>query len=122
MSEFRARIGRVRMKNGGADVRVLDREAVNSKGEDWRGSVVSNARKIAEQATADAPLVGYLVLGIYGDGCSSIGYRYDYAKSPVPRMLIPAWIAEIVRRDIITEPAAADKFNEMFEWTDGPPA
>jgi hypothetical protein len=36
----------------------------------------------------------------------------------VPRSLMPAWIAELVRRDMITAPEAADKFNEMFYWQD----
>jgi hypothetical protein len=35
-SEFGARIGRIRMKNGGADVRVLDRQPINLDGDDWR--------------------------------------------------------------------------------------
>lgn len=48
MSEFRARIGRVRMKNGGADVVVFDRKPVNLDGEDYRGTIVANARRIAE--------------------------------------------------------------------------
>lgn len=116
MSEFRARIGRIRMKNGGADVRVLNREPVNPDGEDWRGKIITNARAIAEQASEDAPLVGYVVLGLYADGGSSIGYRYDFERCPVPRMFIPAWVAEIIRRDIIVGPEAKNVFNDMFEW------
>lgn len=119
MTEFRARIGRIRMKNGGADVRVLNREPVNPNGEDWRGKIVANARGVADQATDEAPLVGYLVVGLYADGASSVGFRYDYDRCPVPRMLIPAWVAEILRRDMITAPEAADKFNDMFEWREG---
>lgn len=117
MSEFRARISRVRMKNGGADVRVLNRKSANGE-EDWRGTIVANARTIAEQATTDAPLVGYVVVGLYADGASSVGFRYDLKRCPVPRTVIPAWIAEIIRRDMITAPEAAEVFDNKFEWVD----
>lgn len=116
MSEFRAKIGRIRMKNGGADVRVLDRETPNLGEENWRGSIIANARTVAEQATEKAPLVGYVVIGMYGDGCSSVGYRYDPERCPVPRALLPSWLAEIVRRDLLMGVEARDVFDEMFEW------
>lgn len=120
MTEFGARIGRIRMKNGGADVRVMNREPINPEGEDWRGKIIANARGVAEQATPEAPLVGYLVVGFYADGCSSIGYRYDPDRMIIPRPLIPSWLAEIVRRDMLVSVEARDTFNEMFEWQEGP--
>jgi hypothetical protein len=107
------------MKSGGADVRVLNREPINPDGEDWRGKIIANARGIAEQASEEAPLVGYLVVGIFEDGCSSIGYRYDPKRCPIPRTLMPAWIAEVIRRDLITEVEAKTLFDDMFEWQDG---
>lgn len=116
MTEFRARIARIRMKNGGAEVRVLRREPINPDGEDYRGKVVENARRVAEMATDEAPLVGYVLVGLYRDGTTSVGYRYDLNDCPVPRMILPEWIAEIIRRDMITAPEARDVFNEMFEW------
>lgn len=118
MTEFRARIGRVRMKNGGADVHVLDRKPINPEGEDWRGSLVSGARKIAEGSTDDNPLVGYVVLGIRESGNYAVGWRYDWDKARVPRMLFPSWIAEIIRNDLINEHTARDVFDEMFEWVE----
>lgn len=118
MSEFRARIGRVRMKNGGADVRVLNREPINADGEDWRGKIVSNARGVADQATDKAPLVGFVVLGFFADGGYSLGYRYDYENCPVPRTLIPAWVEDVLRRDMIMKIEARETFEEMFEWRD----
>lgn len=119
MEEFRARIGRVRMKDGGAVVRVLDRKLDSPNGENWRGKIMENARAVASFDQEGSELVGYLLLGIYSDGQSSFGFRYDAERCPIPRSLIPSWIAEIVRRDMITVPEAADKFNEMFEWQDG---
>jgi hypothetical protein len=115
MTDFRARIGRIRMKNGGAEVRILDRKSVNPDGEDWRGTVVRNARTVAEHATSECPLVGYILIGFYGDGATSVGFRYDQKKCPIPRALMPAWIAEIVRRDMVLAPEAKDIFNQMFE-------
>lgn len=119
MSEFQARIGRIRMKNGGADVRVLDQRRPDPDGEDWRGTIVQNARKVAEQSEPDSPLVGYIIVGFYGDGQTSVGFRYDPDRTPIPRMLLPAWIAEVVRRDMITAREAESTFNDMFEWQDG---
>ena len=118
MKEFRARIGRVRMKNGGADVRVLHRSARNGD-EDWRGSVLRNARAVADFATDKSPLVAYVLVGVYGDGQSSVGYRYNPETCPIPRSLFPSWLAEVIRQDLITCKETRDVFNEMFEWQDG---
>ena len=115
MSEFRARIGRIRMKSGGAEVRVLHQNSANGD-EDWRGSIVKNARSIGEQATVESPLVGYVLVGLYGDGAASVGFRYDLKNCPVPRAVFPERVAEIIRRDMLTAPEARDVFNEMFEW------
>lgn len=119
MTEFRARIGRIRMKNGGADVRVLESKRGPDGGDDWRGAIVRNAKSVAEQDTPDSPLVGYILIGMYGDGATSVGFRYDNDRCLIPRSLMPAWVAEIIRRDMVTAPEASDKFNEMFYWQDG---
>jgi hypothetical protein len=118
MQDFAVRLRRVRLK-GGADVHVLRSAPGLDGGDDWRGAVVRNARKVAEMATDDSPLVGYLLVGLYGDGQASFGYRYDPDRVPVPRALIPAWIAEIVRRDMIGSVEARHVFDEMFELQDG---
>jgi hypothetical protein len=118
MTEFRARIGRVRMKSGGADVRILERKAVNPEGEDWRGTIVNGAKNVAQYATDDNPLAGYIVLGIFKDGSSSLGWRYDAESAKVPRALLPHWVAELIRRDIITYGEAKDVFDSMFEWVE----
>jgi hypothetical protein len=114
VSEFRARIGRIRMKNGGADVRVLNREPINPDGEDWRGKIVANARTISEQGS----LAGFVVVGFFEDGTYSIGYRYDPPRCPVPRTLIPAWIEDMLRPDMLMNVEAREVFNEMFEWVE----
>jgi hypothetical protein len=33
-------------------------------------------------------------------------------------MLIPAWVSEILRRDMIVGIEAQDTFNNMFEWVE----
>lgn len=115
---FAARISRVRMKDGGADVHVLNNKRMDDGGEDWRGSIVKNARVTADMETPDAPLVGYLMVGIYADGCTSTSFRYDSEQCPIPRALLPSWVAEVVRRDILMDGEARNVFNEMFEWRD----
>jgi hypothetical protein len=119
MAEFRARIGRIKMKNGGAEVRILPATSPNPDGEDWRGKIIENARYIAEQATNDAPLVGYFILGMFGDGCTSTGFRFDPSFcNIIPRALMPSWIAEIARRDIVTSAEACDVVNRANGYND----
>jgi hypothetical protein len=119
MADFAARIGRVRMKNGGADVRVLESKPGLDGAEDWRGAIVRNARAIAEMATDDAPLSGYVVVGLYGDGCTSVAFRYDLESGGIiPRALLPAYVAEVIRRDLISAEESRDVFNDMFQWVE----
>lgn len=43
------RIGKIRMKNGGAEVRLLRQELPNYDGEEnWAGKLVAGARQAAE--------------------------------------------------------------------------
>jgi hypothetical protein len=107
------------MKNGGAELRVIERgDFPNPGDEDWRGTVLRNARKVADLATDDAPLAGYVLIGLYADGGASVGFRYDKDRTPIPRALFPAWVAEVLRRDMITAHEAEITFDNMFEWRD----
>lgn len=119
MTEFRARIGRIRMKNGGAEVRVLQRKPLNGDGDDWRGRILSHARMTADNASDDNPLTGFIVIGVFSDGSSSVGFRWDDEQCAIPRALIPSWVAEIIRRDMITEIEAGALFDRMFEYVEG---
>lgn len=119
MSEFAARISRVRMKSGGADVRVLRNHRVEEGGEDFRGALMQNARRVAEYGDA-TPLAGYVLVGIFDDGSTSVGYRYNFENErAIPRTLLPAWIAEVMRRDLISAEEARSTFDDMFQWVDG---
>lgn len=119
MNDFAARIGRIRMKSGGAEVRLLQSKPGLDGADDWRGAIVRNARSVAEMGTDANPLVGYVLVGVFSDGAASVGYRYDPDTCPIPRMLFPAWIAEWIRRDLIGAVEARDVFNQMFEWREG---
>jgi hypothetical protein len=113
VTEFRARIGRVRMKNGGADVRVLCRVDDTP---DRRGEIVKHARKVASYAEPNNPLVGHVVIGFFKDGTASIGCYYHDDNCPVPRSLLPVWTEELVRRDLVTDPECHKIFDAKFEW------
>lgn len=112
MTEFAARISRVRMKSGGADVRVIEGLTPLHE-DDWRGDILRNARQIVEWSN-DVPLVGYVVVGLFANGKTSTGWRYDGQKCPVPMSILPAWVAEVIRRDIVTQSEAVDVFNRSM--------
>lgn len=118
MNEFATRIGRVRMKDGGADVHVIRNRKMEAGGEDWRGTLAANARSVAEHHTEQCPLVGYIMLGVFKDGAYSIGYRWNSNTAPIPQTLLPTYVAEVIRRELVTATEARQVFNEMFEWVE----
>lgn len=114
-----ARIGKIRMKAGGAEVRLIRQETQDADGsENWRGRILSSARAMADFSEPDRELVGYFVMGMFSDGSVSTGWRYDPARSPLPRALMPAYVAEVVRQDMITEPEACDAVNRANGFPD----
>ncbi len=116
-----ARIGRVRMKSGGAEVRVFH-SPVGPDGQNWRGKIVEHARKVAEFDEPGSLLVGFCVIGLFSNGTASVGFRYDPNSSPIPRLLLPAYIAELLRRDMVTTPEAEEVachvVNRLSGWED----
>lgn len=107
-----ARIGKIRMKAGGAEVRVLRRDLPNNQGtENYSGKIIECARNIAGYGQPGSELTGFVVLGLYADGATSIGWRYDATASVVPRAMLPGWVSEVLRRDIITHVEAAETYN-----------
>lgn len=118
MSDFRARIRRVRMKDG-ADVTILDTERPHGDPENpsnWRGDMIRHAKMIGDGDEPGSRIQGYLVVGMFSDGRTSIGYKLD---STIPRTLMVAWLSEILRRDMITELEAERVFDEHFQWVEG---
>lgn len=83
-----------------------------------RGEIMKSARRFVRLDTDDAPLAGYVVAGFYADGGTRVAFQYDPDKCPVPKVLFPTWVEEVLRRDVITETEARSVFDEMFEWQD----
>lgn len=99
---------------GGADLIILPGGKERDGG--FSEAVVSHANRIAEFDEPSDPLVATLVIGLYEKGTASVGWRCDNRRIPVPLSLLPAWIGEIVRRDIIVEGEAREIFDSMFQW------
>ena len=119
MTDFRAKIGKITMKNGGAVVHVLDNAMPNyvkDTPENWRGTMLRHAREIAADGdNGDAKIDGFVIAAIWDDGKRSLSYR----MSPrIPRELFPSYIAEMIRTDAVTENEAENTFDRKFEWVD----
>lgn len=112
------RLRSVRMKDGGATISVLHtarNDGDPDQPENWRGVILSQAKRIADYDEPDSHLDGFIVIGMFSDGTTSIGCRLP---ERIPRALIPAYVNEILRRDVITEREAARVFDRKFEWVD----
>jgi hypothetical protein len=49
------------------------------------------------------------MLGLFSDGKTSCGFRYDPEQPAlIPRALLPSYVAEVIRRDILTAAEAED--------------
>lgn len=118
MTDFAARISRVRMKEG-ADIHVLHtpREHLNENGEaeNLRGKIIEHAKQVAAYDEPTSTLDGFLVIGLYHDGSASVGFRLP---ARIPSALAPAYIAEMLRRDAVTSRESQNTFNRMFYWQD----
>ena len=100
-----ARIGRIRMKAGGAEVRLIaqaDPEA------NYCGKIIDHARRVAEMDEPGSELVGFVVVGLFSCGSASVGMKWDNKRSPIPRALLPSYLAEVIRRDVVTAPEAEE--------------
>ena len=106
------RIGKVRMKDTGFEFRVLS--GPTEPESDMGATMMRHARGISQWPD----MVGEVVLGVFADGSASLGFRWDDNRSPVPRALVPSWITEIVRRELVTDIAAEGVFYENFEWAE----
>lgn len=111
-----ARIGRIRLKSGGAEVRLIRQETPDPGDENWRGKIIEAARAISGFDEPGSELVGYVVVGLFSDGACSTGWRYDAKRSPIPRALMPAYVAEIIRRDVVTHVEAVETVNRANGW------
>lgn len=112
------RLRRIRFKDGRAPIEVLHTPMDIDCGdgpESLRGALLDCAKHLAGHDTPDAPLDGFIVLGFYESGTRSMGFRMP---SRIPRELLPAYVAEIIRTDAITDKEAADEFDRRFQWVE----
>jgi hypothetical protein len=93
------RIGKITLKAGGAEVRVLWQADPKSN---VRGLIVNHARRIADMSEPGSELVGFVWMGIFADNTTSVGGHLDSKTLPFNRVMIPAFVAEVLRRDLIT--------------------
>ena len=78
--------------------------------ENLRGKIIEHARRVAEFSKEDSKLDGFIMIGFFSDGTRSCGYRIP---KRIPRELLPAYVAEILRTDAITGNEAS---KIMEEW------
>jgi hypothetical protein len=114
VTDFGARIGRVRMK-GGADLHIL-KTTLPTEPAGIEARAVNHLRKIASWSNDQAPLDGYMLIGMFGDGTTSVAFSLPDRLTPT---LAAAWLTEIIRRDLITEREAERVFDNMFQWVEG---
>lgn len=103
------------MKSGGATIRVLHTPMPNQcdgNAENYQGRMISASKAIGAMGTPGSELDGYIVVGLFSDGSTSMGYRIP---ERLPRALVPSYFAEVFRRDIITDKEAERVFDEKFE-------
>ena len=111
MARNAGRIGKVRMKATGFEFRVIDGPAQPEN--DMGATMMRHAREIGQWPC----LAGTIVIGVFEDGKTSVGIRWS-DDCPMPRSLVPSWIAEIVRRDLITAAEADEVFHSNFRWVE----
>lgn len=106
------------MKAGGADLRILHQEPLNGR-ENYRGKIVDHARKLGDFSAPGSELIGFVMIGLYADGTTSVGVRFDPKTSPIPRALMPSYVAEILRRDLVTACEAEDVACDVVNRANG---
>ncbi|TZG24117.1 hypothetical protein [Sphingomonas montanisoli] len=118
MTDFAARVRRVRMKDG-ADVHVLHTPRVhkneNGDPENLLGKIVQHAKQVVDFDTEGSRLDGFLIIGFFDDGSSSLSFR---TPDRLPSALIPAYVTELVRRDTVVNREAERVFDAKFEWVE----
>lgn len=105
-----ARIGRVRLKNGGAEVRVFYPKLAPN-GTAMKGEIVRHARLIGD---TEGDMVGFVMVGFFLDGTHRFGCNVDSERCPIPMTLMPAYVGDIVRRYGVTAAAVREVIDEEY--------
>jgi hypothetical protein len=114
VNEFRARIRRVRMKGGGADVHIVEGFTPPPDGDE---SVEATLCRTAREYVEDGSLAAFMLIGFAPDGRVLFNWRYT-DDCPMARTLMPSYMAELARRYVVTREEASARFKDMFEWVE----
>lgn len=104
------------MKEGGADIRVIEGTPFQGDMIDMRGDMLHAAREITEAFDRDE-MAAFVMIALRHDGNDTGAYRMA-DDCHIPRMLMPSFISELVRANMIDLPLAEQTFGEMFEWVE----
>jgi hypothetical protein len=77
------------------------------------------SREIAIDRMPD--MVGFVVIAWDKTGGTNVAADTSAAESPIPRALLPSWIKEIVRRDLVTENEVYRTLREVGLLAPDPP-
>jgi hypothetical protein len=99
----------------GADVHIMRQPEPR---DNRQGELLRHAKLVADASEDHDPLVGHLIVGFFKSGKTTVGIFHDPDTCPIPRALVPSWLAEIARRDLIIDAEATDVFHEMFQWVE----
>ena len=107
-----ARIRSITFKDGRAPIRVLStrmRPGLNDRPENWNGKIVENAKGIADDHDE---IVGYAIVAVYATGAYNCATRVDFDRCRVPLTLWPAYVEEVVRKELVTPTAVRNVLDE----------
>lgn len=112
------RLRSIRYKDGRATLHVLHNtmpDDLDGTAENWRGKLIEHAKAIASYDDNASALDGYVIVGLFADGKTSLAYRLP---ERIPQCLAPAYLNEVIRRDVITEREAERVFDHKFEYVE----
>ena len=112
MNDFRARIGRVRMKSGGADVHIIEGFALPDE-----ESPEATLNRSAREAADGGGVAAFALTVFMSDGRVLFNWRHT-DECPIARTLLPEYIGELVRRYALTRHEAEETFDSMFQWAE----
>ena len=104
-----ARVGRIRMKAGGADVRILP----TVERSEMAQALIAQA---ANAAKDPRPIVAYALVAMYDDAAFSSHARTHFGDMPFNRYAFIGMVTEAVRDDLITYETARGVVNKANGW------
>ncbi len=96
MTDAHCRVTRIRMKAGGAEVRVID----GGRRSDLPATLVRHAGELAACFPND--MAGYLIIAWDFLGAFNRGTRL-HAESPFSYRFLPGFVSEALRRDVVKD-------------------